>query len=263
MSRTRPAAVSGRFYPSDPQELELAVRGYLAEVAPTGDVPKALIVPHAGYMFSGPVAGRAYAQVAGLAGQVSRVVLLGPGHFVSIRGVAASSVSAFETPLGRVPLDRAAIDQALRLQEVAVNDEAHAPEHSLEVQLPFLQVALGAFELVPLLVGSTTSAIVAELLDCLWGGPETLIVVSSDLSHFHDWETATRLDRQTAAAISDMRVEDLRRDRACGCLPIGGLLTAAREHGLHPHLLDLRNSGDTAGPKDRVVGYAAFAFCAT
>ncbi|MFQ5732381.1 MAG: AmmeMemoRadiSam system protein B [Planctomycetaceae bacterium] len=259
MPRTRPPAVAGRFYPGDPVELELAVREYLVGGAGPLNPPKAVIVPHAGYPYSGPVAGSGYRQVEALHGSVTRVVLVGPAHYVAVKGLVTSAADFFETPLGRIPLDRDAIDDLLALPQVTVDDDAHRPEHSLEVQLPFLQVTLGEFQLVPLLVGSTTPEAVAEVLTCVWGGPETLIVVSSDLSHFHDWETATWLDRQTAESIVQGRVADLAGERACGYLPIGGLLTAARAAGLTPTTLDVRNSGDTAGPKDRVVGYGAFA----
>lgn len=262
MTRIRPPAVAGRFYPADPVKLELAVRQYIGEASPSVARPKAIIVPHAGYPYSGPIAGTGYAQIAPLRKQIERVVLLGPAHYVPVRGLAASTADAFETPLGRIPLDREAIASIASLPQVVFNDDAHAPEHSLEVQLPFLQVALGDFRLVPLLVGSAKSDDVAEVLQQLWGGPETLIVISSDLSHFHDHATATRLDGQTADAIGGFHIDDLRGDRACGYLPIGGLLTVAEHIGLQPAVLDVRNSGDTAGSKDRVVGYGAFAFSA-
>ena len=195
-------------------------------------------------------------------GQTDRVVLLGPAHYVPVRGLAASTADAFETPLGQIPLDREAIDSIASLPQVVFNDDAHAPEHSLEVHLPFLQVALGDFRLVPLLVGSVDPNAVAEVLERLWDGRETLIVISSDLSHFHDHATATELDRRTADCILGYRGDELRGDRACGFLPIEGLLSTAERRGLRPSMLDLRNSGDTAGSKDRVVGYGAFAFSA-
>jgi len=262
MTRIRHAAVAGRFYPADPVELELSVRQYISDATPSVTLPKVIIVPHAGHPYSGPIAGTGYAQIAPLREEIERVVLLGPAHYVPVRGLAASTADAFETPLGRIPLDHEAIDSIASFPQVVFHDDAHAPEHSLEVHLPFLQVALEDFRLVPLLVGSVTPDDVAEVLERLWGGPETLIVVSSDLSHFHDHATATRLDGQTADAISEFRLEDLRGERACGYLPIGGMLSIARRRGLHPAVLDVRNSGDTAGSKDRVVGYGAFAFSA-
>jgi MEMO1 family protein len=262
MSRIRRAAVAGRFYPTDPVELELAVRQYIGEAAAPVVRPKAIIVPHAGYPYSGPIAGSGYAQIVPLRGEIERVILLGPAHYVPVRGLAVSTADAFETPLGRIPLDQEAIETIASLPQVVFNDDAHAPEHSLEVHLPFLQVALGEFRLVPLLVGSVRPEAVAEVLERLWGGPETLIVVSSDLSHFHDHATATQLDQRTADCVRDFRIADLRGDRACGFLPIGGLLSVARRAGLRPAVLDVRNSGDTAGSKDRVVGYGAFAFSA-
>jgi hypothetical protein len=262
MTRIRHAAVAGRFYPADPAELELAVRQYIGDATPSVTLPKAIIVPHAGYPFSGPIAGTGYAQIVPLREEIERVVLLGPAHYVPVHGIAASTADAFETPLGWIPLDREAIDSIAALPQVAFHDDAHAPEHSLEVQLPFLQVALEDFRLVPLLVGSAEPDAVAEVLERLWDGPETLVVISSDLSHFHDHATATRLDGQTADAISEFRIAELRGERACGFLPIGGMLALAKRDGLHPAILDVRNSGDTAGSKDRVVGYGAFVFSA-
>jgi hypothetical protein len=216
------------------------------------------IVPHAGYPYSGPVAGTAYSLLQATGSQVRRVVLIGPAHRVPLRGLALPAETAFATPLGEVPLDREMVERTARLELVTVDSEAHAQEHGLEVQLPFLQEVLGDFTLVPLVVGEASAEEVALVLDALWGGPETLVVVSSDLSHYHDYETATRLDRQTSAAIEGLRLEELGRDSACGRVPIQGLLLAARQRGLQVRCLDRRNSGDTAGPHDRVVGYGAY-----
>jgi AmmeMemoRadiSam system protein B len=258
-ARARPAAVAGRFYPDDADALEAAVRAALAQRPPDpADPPKALIAPHAGYVYSGPVAASAYARVAACRGRVARVVLLGPAHRVPVRGLAVPSAAAFATPLGEVPLDRDALGRALALPQVEILDVAHAHEHSLEVQLPFLQVVLGSFALAPFLVGDARPAEVAELLELLWGGPETLIVVSSDLSHYHDAATARRMDAHTTRAIEDLRPEAIGWDDACGRVPIQGLLLAARRHGLRARALDVRNSGDTAGPSDSVVGYGAY-----
>jgi len=262
MTTIRPAAVAGRFYPADPDELRSCVQRFIDEgAAPVTDVPpKAIVVPHAGYPYSGPIAGSGYAQLTALQGQVSRVVLLGPAHYVTVNGLAASSASFFETPLGRVAVDTDAVQRVLQLPQVQLADDAHEPEHSLEVHLPFLQVALGDVQLVPLLVGRTTPPEVAEVMDQLWGGEETVFVISSDLSHYHDYDSAAKIDRQTAESIHELQADRLRGERACGFLPIGGFLTLAKQRGLHPHVLDLRSSGDTAGPKDRVVGYGAFSF---
>jgi hypothetical protein len=254
----RPAAVAGMFYPSDPALLRDEVQGYLdAVVAADGPPPKAIIVPHAGTIYSGPVAASAYARLR--AASVSRVVLLGPAHRVFVRGVAAPTVSAFATPLGEVPLDRATLDALSALPCVSWNDEAHRREHSLELHLPFLQLLLGDFSLVPLVVGACAAHDVAAVLERAWGGDETLIVVSSDLSHFHDYATARRVDRETAALIASLSFERLDGERACGVYPVSGLLYAAKQRGMHVSTLDVRNSGDTAGSKERVVGYGAFA----
>lgn len=255
----RPPAVAGMFYPDDAKELASTVSGMLSAVRPPALRPKALIVPHAGYVYSGPVAAHAYALLAPLRDVITRVVLFGPTHRVYVRGLAVPCADSFFTPLGAIPLDKEAIAAALSLPQVAASDEAHAQEHSLEVQLPFLQTVLGEFRLAPFAVGEASSTDVAQVMDLLWGGDETLIVVSSDLSHYHAYAAAQRLDRQTADDVLKLRaLEDY--EQACGALPINGIVEAAPRHGLSPHLLDLRNSGDTAGDKSRVVGYAAFAF---
>jgi hypothetical protein len=262
--RIRPPAVAGSFYPDDPTALAAAVDGYLADgrarLARAGETgtPKAIIAPHAGYVYSGPIAGTAYAAVQEHGIAIERVVLLGPAHRVRVDGLAASDADAFATPLGVVAIDRIGVHDSLRHPQVHVRNAAHAAEHSLEVQLPFLQRALARFELIPFAVGDATHAEVAEVLDDLWGGAETLIVVSSDLSHYHDHATAHRLDAETAAAIATRHAEQLGPESACGRIPIGGLLIAATRHGLHVRPLDLRTSGDTAGPRDSVVGYGAF-----
>lgn len=260
MSLSRSPAVAGLFYPGDPRVLKQTVDDYLAEASPDGEPPKALIVPHAGFVYSGPIAASAYATLVKARAIVRRVVLLGPAHRVPLRGLAASSADRFETPLGTVALDRAATDLALALPQVRVMDAAHAQEHSLEVQLPFLQEVLERFTLVPFVVGDTGPDEVAEVLDLLWGGPETLIVISSDLSHYHTYATARALDTATSAAIEALRPQDIGYEQACGRIPVNGLLAVARRRGLHARTLDLRNSGDTAGSRDQVVGYGAYVF---
>ena len=261
MSAVRPAAVAGMFYPEAAPALGAQVRAYLehAVTAPRAAQPKALIVPHAGYVYSGPIAAAAYARLAGGFDAIRRVVLLGPAHRVPFRGLAVPSADAFATPLGEIEVDRRAIACALELSQVSESDRAHALEHSLEVQLPFLQTLLRSFRLVPFAVGDATAEEVAEVIELLWGGPETLIVVSSDLSHYHTYGEARALDKATADAVMQLS-PTLGYKQACGALPINGLLTVARRHGLKPELLDLRNSGDTDGDKFRVVGYGSFVF---
>jgi AmmeMemoRadiSam system protein B len=252
MSTRRPA-VAGLFYPADPDELAATVDELLARAAPPDDraAPKAIVVPHAGYIYSGAIAASAYARVPST---ITRVVLLGPAHRVDLAGIARPSVDAFRTPLGEIPLDTAPIPG------VIVDDRAHFEEHSLEVQLPFLQRLLDAFTLLPLLVGRAEPHAVAAVLDAVWGGNETLIVVSTDLSHYETYEVANERDTATAAAVLAGRPDAISPLDACGAYPLRGLLTAAPHHDLVPELVDLRNSGDTAGSKDRVVGYGAFAF---
>jgi len=257
----RPAAVAGMFYPEAPSALGSAVRGYLAQAAPPAReaLPKAMIVPHAGYVYSGPVAASAYARLAAGRSLIRRVVLLGPVHRVPIRGLALPVATAFATPLGTVEVDAAAAAAALRLPQVRTNEAAHALEHALEVQLPFLQTVLESFRIVPFAVGDATASEVAAVIDRLWGGVETLILVSSDLSHYHPYDQARAIDRGTVEEILAL-TSAIDHEQACGATPINGLALCVRQRGLAGELLDLRNSGDTAGDRSRVVGYAAFAF---
>ncbi len=258
----RPPAVAGLFYPADERELahKLAqMLGAAASEAPERAVPKAIIAPHAGYLYSGPVAASVYALLAPARGRIRRVVLLGPTHRVAVRGLALPGAGAFASPLGTVEIDRGAVESLRGLPQVVVSAQAHALEHSLEVHVPFLQTVLGESTLVPLAVGHADAREVAEVLDALWGGPETLIVVSSDLSHYLPYDDAQAVDRATARAILDLSTE-ISHEQACGATPVTGLAYAARKRGLKPELIDLRNSGDTAGDRNRVVGYGAFAF---
>ena len=226
-------------------------------------MPKALIAPHAGYAYSGGVAAAAFATLRDRAQTIMRVVLIGPAHYVHVRGIAAPAADTFETPLGRVAVDLEALSAVADLQFVIRSDAPHAPEHALEVELPFLQTFLSSFQVVPLVVGDATPQDVAHVLGRLWGEPETLIVVSSDLSHYHDYETARRLDAATATAIEHGDWASLGPNQACGCLAVAGLLVEAGRRGLKAHRLSLCNSGDTAGSRDRVVGYGAWMFAET
>ncbi|HMK14365.1 MAG TPA: AmmeMemoRadiSam system protein B [Burkholderiales bacterium] len=260
MNQVRPAAVSGSFYPRQHEALAQEVAALLSAAKQRKSVaPKALIAPHAGYVYSGPIAANAYARLIPARERIKRVVLLGPAHYVAVRGLALPDVRSFATPLGMVPLDDAGVETLSRLPQVSQSNAAHASEHSLEVHLPFLQTVLEKFTLVPLAVGDAAPEEIADVLDLLWGGKETLIVVSSDLSHYLPYETARRVDQATAQEILDLR-ESISHQQACGASPVNGLLLAAQRHHLKPELLDLRNSGDTAGDHNRVVGYAAFAF---
>lgn len=259
MSAVRPAAVAGMFYPANPRQLEHEVQKYLAAAQPQAFHAKALIVPHAGYIYSGAIAASAYATLKTIAPRIHRVILLGPTHRVAVDGLVLPDTDAFDTPLGRIQLDTEAMNVVGKLPQVNVSGEAHEQEHSLEVQLPFLQSVLNDFTLLPLAVGMATAEEVAEVLDAVWGGDETLIVISSDLSHYLPYAAAQFVDNKTAQDILKLR-QPIHHEQACGGTPISGLIVAARKHHLAPHLLDLRNSGDTAGSRDRVVGYAALAF---
>ncbi len=258
MPTTRSPAVAGLFYPADTCELRAAIHGFLGAAKRSDTVPKAVIAPHAGYIYSGPVAASAYARLAQARKTIRRVVLLGPSHRIGFYGLAASSADRFTTPLGPIPVDRAALEKVLALPQARMLDQVHELEHSLEVHLPFLQEVLGEFSLVPLVTGDATAQEVADVLELHWGGPETLIVISTDLSHYHDYETARRVDAATSRAIEALHPEDIDYDQACGRVPLLGLLEVARRHGRHIKTIDLRNSGDTAGPRDRVVGYGAY-----
>ena len=257
----RPPAVASLFYPGDARALAEEVSSYLdrtqeAPLAP--GFPKALIVPHAGFIYSGPVAASAYDRLRPARGIVRRVVILGPCHRVPVHGLALPRAKAFDTPLGRIPLDEETLASIRSMPQVVESAATHAEEHALEVQLPFLQRVLGEFSLVPLVVGDAAPEKVADVLERLWGGIETLIVISSDLSHYHSYEVAREIDDATVQAILGFDA-GICHEQACGATPVAGMLIAAKRKGLAPKLLDCRNSGDTAGEKDRVVGYASFA----
>lgn len=265
MHTIRRPAVAGAFYPGSRQVLSRDIETLLDAVAPDTDQaisqapPKAIVVPHAGYIYSGQTAASAYARLAAGRKTIKRVILLGPVHRVPVRGLALPGADAFATPLGEIALDKAAIALLAGLKQVVVSPAVHAQEHSLEVQLPFLQSVLDDFKLVPLAVGDATAAEVAQVLEVLWGGPETIIVVSSDLSHYLPYANARAVDLQTVQSILGMNAS-LTHSQACGGTPVNGLLLAAGKHHLHPQLLGLCNSGDTAGDRSRVVGYASFIF---
>ncbi len=261
MHQVRQPAVAGTFYPGQKSVLSSAVMALLAAARPAADsrVPKAIIVPHAGYIYSGAIAALAYARLAAARKRIRRVVLLGPVHRVPVAGLALPGVDAFATALGEIEVDQGAVAALSGLSQVLRSPSAHALEHSLEVQLPFLQSVLDDFKLLPLAVGDATPAEVAQVLEALWGGEETLIVISSDLSHFLAYRAAQALDQETLQSILTLDAR-LTPRQACGGTPINGLLLAAARHQLQPQLLGLCNSGDTAGEQGRVVGYAAVAF---
>lgn len=264
--KIRQPAVAGTFYPGQRSNLSSQVAALLEGAQPAAAqsnsgtrTPKAIIVPHAGYIYSGATAALAYARLSPVRRTIRRVVLLGPVHRVPVQGLALPGATAFATPLGTIEIDQAAVDTVKHLPQVVLSPAAHAMEHSLEVQLPFLQLVLDNFKLLPLAVGDASADDVAQVLEALWGGPETLIVISSDLSHFLPYQTAQAVDQDTVNHILSLH-STLTHHQACGGTPVNGLLLAARRHHLQPQLLGLCNSGDTAGDKDRVVGYASVAF---
>jgi hypothetical protein len=262
MTSIRQPAVAGTFYAGGSDQLSADVAGFLAaaDLASDAPAPKAIIVPHAGYIYSGANAALAYARLKPAADTIKRVILLGPCHRVPLNGLALSSAEAYATPLGNIPIDTDAAAAIADLDQVQVFDDSHAQEHSLEVQLPFLQAVLGDFKLLPLVVGNASPDAVAQVLGILWGGPETLIVISSDLSHFLDYDSARSLDGKTSLAIENLDPDAIGDDQACGRNPVKGLLSLAKARGLRVETLGLCNSGDTAGDKNRVVGYGAWAF---
>ncbi len=262
----REPAVAGRFYPADAPRLRAMVREYLDEaVVPALGQVRAVIAPHAGYIYSGPVAGYAFKVWEGIPQRPRTIYLMGPAHFVFVSGIAVGKFSAFSTPLGTVPVAGELVDALLEYDGVfTLNNEAHMPEHSLEVELPFLQeVFSNQMRIVPLLFGHVDPMqAVPVLVDLVQADPNALIVVSSDLSHYHDYWTARRLDTALIDAIVANDLEAAREGEACGLMPILALMGIASRLGWTPRLLDYRNSGDTAGDKMRVVGYAAIAYTA-
>jgi len=265
MKQIRYPAVAGMFYPADKQVLKQDIHRYLEQcqmASNTNIVPKAIVVPHAGYVYSGSIAASAYQYLQPLKDKIKRVVLLGPSHRVAFKGLAVPGSEYFKTPLGDITLDKQAIADLLELPQVVESNYAHEEEHSLEVQLPFLQEVLDDFSLVPVVIGDADRYEVAEVIKHLLSGheDETILVISSDLSHYHSYEEATRMDRATSEAIVNYKPELIQYDDACGRNGIKGLLTIAEEKKLKADIVDLRNSGDTAGSKDRVVGYGAYVF---
>ena len=259
MTQIRQPAVSGLFYPSNPALLQAQIGKFLDNQRISGGIaPKAVIVPHAGYIYSGSTAASAFRAIRPAAERIRRVVLLGPSHRVLLTGIAAPDSGSFITPLGIVPIDQQAIDNLENIPFVCRTEQAHLEEHSLEVQIPFLQTILKPFKLIPLVVGEPTKEQVAEVLDLLWGGEETLIVISSDLSHYHDYDSARRIDAATCAAIESFNADAIGDDDACGRNPVKGLLHTAASRKMRIKTLALCNSGDTAGDKSRVVGYGAW-----
>ncbi|MDH5233059.1 MAG: AmmeMemoRadiSam system protein B [Gammaproteobacteria bacterium] len=260
MSSIRPAAVAGLFYPDDPRQLKDMVMQMINKAQTQDFDAKAIIAPHAGYIYSGPIAASAYKAIENKRKQIKRVVLIGPSHRVAFSGIAVSSASEFATPLGNITLDSKAVAQLIQFPQVQTLDRAHEQEHSLEVHLPFLQLILDDFKLVPLVVGDTQAHEVAEVINALWDDEATFIIISSDLSHYHDYATAQRIDKQTSNAIATLNPDPIGFEQACGRNPLNGFLQVAKEKGLKAEILDQRNSGDTSGDKSRVVGYGAYVF---
>lgn len=267
MSLIKRPAVAGKFYPGDAK----ALRQMLAElfaaaakrVAPINTCPKAIIAPHAGYIYSGATAAAGYQVLTAFADRIKHVTLLGPAHYIPVLGLACSSSDFFETPLGKLVVRPSLRSQILNLPQVKTNDSAFEKEHSLEVHLPFLQTVLNNFTILPLLVGRAEPAEIAEVIEACWGDEHSLIVISSDLSHYLSYEQAQMIDQQTSAAIVSLQVDNIDRHQACGRSPIKGLLTAAQHHNLYVKVIEQCNSGDTAGDKSRVVGYASYHFYPT
>ena len=254
----RQPAVAGTFYPDNPKQLHLMLDQYLQDARIDAKVPKAIIVPHAGFVYSGPVAASAYARLQQAKNKITRVVVIGPSHRVAFRGLAVSRANTFSTPLGKIHVDQKAVTMLMQLPFVEYIEQAHALEHSLEIHLPFLQETLHDFKIVPIVAGDASPEQVSLVIDALWGGDETLIVISSDLSHYNDYATAKKLDQLTSENIEKLQYELITSESACGKVPVSGLLKLARDKSLSIKAIDVRNSGDTAGDKSRVVGYGAY-----
>ncbi len=254
----RQPAVAGTFYPANPEVLRKMLNTFLDAVKSTTKVPKAIIVPHAGYIYSGEIAASAYARLKAGADKIKRVLIVAPSHRVAFDGLAVSHADFFNTPLGDIPLDKTVIQNLVALPFVGYSDEAHHAEHSLEVQLPFLQTVLNDFKLIPIIVGEATAEQVEQVLELFYDDEEAVIVISSDLSHYHDYATAQRLDLETSLKIEQLNYQHLDYDSACGRIGVSGLLALAQKKSRQIETIDLRNSGDTAGDKSRVVGYGSY-----
>jgi len=257
-TKVRPPAVAGLFYPLARNELEQMIRHYLDQADVDIPAPKAIIAPHAGYIYSGPIAAEVYASLKQVRHCINKVILLGPAHRVYLEGMALPDATTFATPLGDIEIDQELVRKVSRFPQVIVMDSAHTQEHSLEVHLPFLQTVLDGFTLLPLVVGEVRQEQVSEVLSAVWGGAETLIVISSDLSHYHEYEMARQIDAATSNAIKNYQLDEIGPDQACGCRPMRGLLNLARQKEMEIKILDVRNSGDTAGTHEQVVGYGAY-----
>ena len=261
MDIIRQPAVANMFYPGDASELGDMVEGFLSKITPALPTPpKAIIAPHAGYIYSGPIAASVYAELTKSAHTIKRVVILGPSHRVAFYGLAVSDADYFHTPLGDIPLDKKTIQDLISQNIVTLFNQAHQFEHSLEVHLPFLQkIYDNNISIVPIVVGDATTQEVSRCIEAIWGDAETLIVISSDLSHYHPYNEAKQLDKDTCTAIEEYNIDAIHSENACGYIPIRGLLHFAKKRNLKVKTLDCRNSGDTAGSKDQVVGYGAYA----
>jgi len=260
MVNIRQAAVAGTFYPADPEQLKLMLQHYLIDAPQAEKVPKAMIVPHAGYIYSGAIAATAYVRLKAVKSLINKVLLIGPSHRVGFQGLALSTADQFITPLGDVAIEKDDVKQIAELPFVHYLDQAHELEHSLEVHLPFLQTVLDDFCLIPVVAGDASAEQVCQMIELFWGQADTLVVISSDLSHFHDYLTAKKRDQKTSKIIEQLQYEKLGSGDACGCVPVSGLMALARKNKLQIKTIDLRNSGDTAGSADmnRVVGYGAY-----
>ena len=258
----RPAAAAGTFYPDQPAQLDTLLDSLLLNAEPDHKIPTAIIAPHAGYQYSGAVAATVYASLRNAANTIKRVLLLGPAHRIFVEGMALPKHTHFATPLGNISLDTQCLRELEQMPFVHYLNDAHADEHSLETQLPFLQKVLHDFTLIPIVVGKAKPETIAEVIEHCMQSDSTLIVVSSDLSHFHDYQTAVKIDRETTRLIESYEYEKIGPRQACGCMPLNGLLRYAKSHRLLLSTQDLRNSGDTADNKSRVVGYGAYALYA-
>lgn len=259
MHKIKKPAVAGAFYPDEPDILNNMVEHLFDAITWAGSSPKAIIAPHAGYIYSGIAAACAY-QCLEMMPYIKNIILVGPSHYIAFNGVAYSDYDTFITPLGELFVNTNLIQQIAKLPATQHFNDAFSREHCLEVQFPFLQKKLNEFTIVPLLVSGANKQTVASVLEALWGDKETLVIISSDLSHYHDYLTAQQLDSETSQAIVNLDADNIKEDSACGRIAIRGLLHLAKQKKMQAKKILQINSGDTAGDKQRVVGYGAYHF---
>ena len=260
MEKIKQADVAGMFYPGEEASLRQMVDGFIQKALSFDLRPRAIIAPHAGYIYSGSIAGTAYKTIAAVRDQIENVIIMSPAHRFYLRGIALHMADAFATPLGNIPVNIGIVKKIKQFSSVQWEERSFIQEHGLETHLPFIQRAFKpGIKIVPMIVGECQESEVAEILESVWEDPRNFVIISSDLSHFHSYADAKKLDRNTVDLIQNLDSQSLDTEFACGHYPICGLLNLARNRKLKIKALDIRSSGDTAGSKESVVGYGSFA----